>query len=364
MKKILLVCVTSQNVITFRKGLISHLQGKGYEVSVVAFDSEYKKEIEEMGVRFYSIEDSNRSLNPLKILTLKGRYQRLIKTIAPDVVFTFMLKPNIFGVMAAKAAGVDRIFSMVEGAGDVFINNSFKWKIIRTVVCFLYRMSFKHPNKVFFLNSDDKSEFVSRRLVKDDKCLTIPGVGVDLEHFAHKPLTNHKTFLMVARMLKTKGVIEYCECARRVRQNHPDAVFNYLGAEGNISLNDIQEYIDDGSINYLGVTKDVRPFLEACSCFVLPSYREGCSMSIMEAEAAGRCIITTDSIGCKDSVEDGYNGFIVPRKNVDSLVEKCIFILDNPATLEQMSANSRTFAEENFDSTKINNKIIYEMENI
>ena len=212
MKNVLLLCVTSQNVCTFRAGLIKKLQEKGCKVSVVAFDDEYKQEVAELGVDFYCVKDKNRSLNPLKILSLKGKYKKIIKEVNPDTVFTFMLKPNVFGTLAAKSAGVKQIYSMVEGAGDVFINNSLKWKIIRKAVCFLYKRAFKHSQKVFFLNHDDVAEFMSRKLVKASQCERVFGIGVDLNKFEFKPIKNKATFLMVARMLKTKGIYEFCKC--------------------------------------------------------------------------------------------------------------------------------------------------------
>ena len=358
MKKILLACVTSQNVITFRRGLISALQKDGYNVSVVAFDRDYESDIAELGVDFHCIEDSNRSLNPLRILSLKCRYKSLIKSISPGVVFTFMLKPNIFATLAAHSSGVKRIFSMVEGAGDVFINNGLKWKAIRSVVCFLYKRSFRYSNKVFFLNTDDKEEFVARKLVTEEQAEVIKGIGVDLDHFAQKPLKNYNTFLMVARMLRTKGVLDYCECARRVKKIHPEVVFNYLGAEGNITLADIKEYIDDGSINYLGTTKDVRPYYEDSTFLILPSHREGCPVSVMEASAVGRGFITTVAPGCKQAALEGYNGFFVDIGNVDTLVQRCVDVLENPKKTEQMCENSRKFAEENFDQKMINENLI------
>ena len=360
MKKILLLCVTSQNIITFRAGFIKTLQEKGYEVTVVAFDDEYQEEIQKLNVAFYCVKEENRGMNPLKILTLKGKYKKLIKQIQPDVVFTFMLKPNTFGVMASKSAGVKNIYSMVEGAGDVFIHNSLKWKIIRFVVCKLYKKSFKRVKKVFFLNNDDKAEFIKRKLVKAEQCVVIHGIGVDLEKFAFKPVKNEKTFLMIARMLETKGVYEYCQCARIVKQKYPDAVFNYLGAEGNVKISDIQEYIDDGSINYLGTTKDVRPYLEECTAFVLPSYREGMSMSIMEAAATGRAVLATDTVGCRDSIINEYNGFLVEKKNYQDLAKKCIWTIENFEQVKKMGGNSRIFAEKEFDSKKIN-QAIYEV---
>ena len=359
MKKILLLCVTSQNVITFRAGFIKTLQEKGYEVSVIAFDDEYKEDIKALNVEFYCIKEENRGTNPLKILSLKGKYKKLIKQIQPDIVFTFQLKPNTFGAMATKAAKIKNIYSMVEGAGDVFIHNSLKWKLVRFVVCRLYRKSLKKVRKVFFLNNDDRLEFVKRKLVKEEQCEVIHGIGVDLEKFAFKPIKNYRSFLMIARMLETKGVYEYCKCARIVKQQYPDAVFNYLGAEGTVTLNDIQEYIDDGSINYLGTTKDVRPYLEDCSAFVLPSYREGMSMSIMEAEATGRAILTSDNVGCRDSIINEYNGFLVAKKDYQALAEKCCALIENQQKAIEMGANSRQFAEKQFDSKMIN-KLIYE----
>lgn len=362
MKKILLVCVTSQNVITFRKSLIKALQDNGYSVSVIAFDRDYEEEIIALGVDFYCIEDSNRSLNPLRILTLKSRYKKLILKIAPDTVFTFMLKPNIFGVLAARSAGVRNIFSMVEGAGDVFVNDSLKWKAIRSVVSFLYKASFKHARRVFFLNTDDIEEFTLRKLLPKEKCELIHGIGVDLDHFAERPVTNHRSFLMVARMIKTKGTLDYCECARRVKKVYPDAEFNYLGGEGNITVEDIREYIDDGSINYLGTSKDVRPFLDKCTFLVLPSYREGCPVSVMEAESVGRGILTTKTPGCKDTVDEGYNGFLVECHDVDSMVERCIFVIEHPDKADEMGVNSRHFAEEHFNQHLINEQIISVLE--
>ncbi len=359
--KILLICNTSDSVINFRRPLIEKFQAEGNTVSVIAFDEQRRDKIEALGVAFYCVRDRNRALNPLKLFSLKKHYLSLIRKIGPSIVFTFMLKPNIFGVRAAKKAGVPKIFSMVEGAGDVFVNNGLKWKLIRVAVCKMYRKSFRYAKKVFFLNGDDKAEFLSRKLVKEEQCEVVPGIGVDLERFAFKPIINHHVFLMVARMLKTKGVMEYCAAARLVRQSHPEAVFNYLGAEGTIRVADIQEYIDDGSICYLGTAEDVRPHLENCVLLLLSSYREGMPMSIMEAEATGRGIVASNSIGCKDTVVEGYNGFLIERGDYRAMAEKCIYILEHPQEADLMGKNSRKFAEEKFDQKEINSKIYEEV---
>ena len=360
--KVLLIVTKSETVLNFRRGLIEQLLGKGHDVTVIAHDDERKQEVRALGVGFYCVQQNNREINPFSILRYSGQLKRIIQSVQPEVVFTFQLKPNTFGIFAAESAQVKRIYAMVEGAGDVFINQSAKWKLIRFVVCGLYKKAFSCTKRVFFLNEDDKADFVARGLVKPEKCEVIPGVGVDLKRFSQKPVKNIRSFLMVARMLKTKGVFEYCKCARLVKQKYPDAVFNYLGSEGNVKVSDIQEYIDDGSVNYLGTVKDVRPYLEECTLLLLSSYREGMPMSIMEAEAVGRGIITSDGVGCKDTVVEGYNGFLAPRGDYETMAEKCIYVIEHPEEAVRMGENSRRFAEERFDQKKINQYIVNTLE--
>ena len=355
--KIALLCVKSISVVWFRKTLIKELVKRGHDVTVVAFDRENEEEIKSYGANFCLCDDSNRSINPLKILTLSKRYSKIIKEISPDLVFTFMLKPNLFGVLGAKKAGVDNIYSMVEGAGDVFIYNTLKWKLIRKFVCIMYKKAFKHSKKVFFLNTDDQADFINRGLVKEEQCEIIHGIGVDLERFAYEPVVNHSSFLMIARMLKTKGIMEYCEAAKEVKKIYPNAEFNYLGSEGTVKIEDLKEYIDAGIINHLGVTSDVRPFIKNSAVNVLPSYREGLGLVNAEAGAIGRPSITCDTIGTRDTVIDGYNGFLVPVGDSHALAEKMIYFLEHPDAVESMGVNARNFSEKMFDYKVINDKI-------
>lgn len=355
----MLIVNKSESVINFRRGLINQLKAKGHCVAVIAQDNERRQDIAGLGVAFYCVEQDNRGMNPFSILRYFTQIRKILKDEAPDMVFTFQLKANIFGVNAARTAGIERIYSMVEGAGDIFIKQSFIWKLIRFVTCLLYKRAFRHAKKVFFLNSEDKAEFLSRKLLPEGKSVVIPGIGVDLEHFAHKPLKNQRTFLMVARLHREKGVFEYCECARLVKKKYPDASFNYLGPEREIKVSDIQSYIDEGSVNYLGSVHDVRPYLEDCTFLLLPSYyREGLPMSIMEAEAVGRGIITCDNVGCRDTVTDGYNGFLLPPRDSKALAEKCIYVIEHPEEAIRMGQNSRRFAEEQFDQKKINAELV------
>lgn len=299
---------------------------------------------------------------PLLFLGISKKMIQVIKKERPDVIFTYQMKPNIFGAISGWLCGVHRIYPMIEGMGDVYTNTGFKWRCIRLVADMLYRSSLLVTQKVFFLNNDDKEEFLRRKLTKKEKCLVVHGIGVDLEKFSYTPTQNERTFLMAARMLKTKGIYEYCKCARIVKQKYPDAVFGYLGAEATVKLSDIQEYIDDGSIAYYGTTQDVRPYLAEATAVLLPSYREGCPVSIMEAEAMGCAVIVSNSVGCKDTVVDGFNGFIVKKRDYEAMAEKAIWCIEHPEETKKMGVNARAFAEERFNAQKIN-EVVYEVSN-
>ena len=357
-KKILLLCATSKMVLSFRTDLIKKFQKEGYQVGVCAFDDDFKKQIEDLGVVFYCTSDNNRSINPFKILSLKSKYVKIIKDFNPEVVFTFMLKPNVFGPLACKSLGVKKVYSMVEGAGDTFVKKGIIWSFIRAFVCSLYKKAFKISNEVFFLNEDDKAEFIQRKLVKEEKANIIGGIGVNLEKFSFTPIKNYNNFIMVSRLIESKGVIEFCKCAREVKKIYPSVNFSLLGGEGNLTKEDIKDFIDDNSVNYLGETNSVVSYLQDASVFILPSrYREGLPMSIMEAESVGRAIITTDNVGCRDAIKEGFNGFLVPVNDICAIKEKCVYFIENPDKVEEMGKNSRQFAEQNFDQIKINQKL-------
>jgi len=358
--KILLICSTSNSIIGFRKKLIEKLIENNHKIVAIAFDSKNKNQIESMGIEFYNVEDNNRSINPLKILTLKNKLFKIIKKVNPTRVVTFMLKPNVFGVLAAKKAKVKKVYSMVEGAGDAFVRTGAKWGLIRTIVCMLYRRAFKYSTKVIFLNTDDRKEFIDKKLVVPQKALLINGIGVDVEHFNFKKphVSETMEFLMVSRLMKTKGIFEYCEAARKVKEAGYNAVFNLLGGSGTESIDDIKEYIKEGSVNYLGETNNVIPYLEKTNVLVLPSYREGLPMSVMEAESVGRAIIVSDVPGCRDSIIDKYNGEFVKAKDVDSLAQKMEEFINDKGKVLSYSLNSRRLAEERFDQKKINEMLV------
>jgi len=356
--KILIITPTSWQITNFRSYLIKLLQKNNHDISVITFDSKHKEEIIDNNIKFYFVPDNNRSKNPFRILTLKAKLLKKINIIKPDVVLTFMLKPNTYGVLAAKKAGTKRIYSVVEGAGDVFVNQSVLWKLIRIYVQHLYKKSFVNNHKVFFLNKDDRQEFIDRKIVNITKTDIIHGIGVDTNKFNYEPIKNDSVFLMVARMLRNKGVYEYLECARIVKKMYPNVVFNYVGGEGDIGYSDIREYIEDGSIIYYGYTNDVKRFYADSTVFVLPSYREGFPVSIMEAQSTGRMVITTKTNGCKETVIDGHNGFLIEKCNTNSLVDKVLWCVNNKDKVKKMGDKARIFAENNFNENKVNSEFL------
>ena len=356
--KIALIVSKSYTVLTFRKKLIMALKNNDYEVIVIAQDNDKEKEIKDLGVKFYYFTQNNRSVNPFSSIKYMNYIKRILKKEKTDIVFTFQAKPNTFGAIAAKKAKVSKIYSMVEGAGDVFNYNTLKWKLIRFISCRLYKTAFKKIKKVFFLNNDDLSEFKKRKLIEDKQGIVINGIGVDLDKFKYEPILNYDSVIMVSRLVKTKGIYDYINVAKKVKSIYPNLKFEIVGPEGDISVEDISEHIKSDTICYLGMVDDVRDYLRKSFCFVLPSYREGLPMSIMEAEAVGRPIITTNCVGCKETVKDGYNGYLVNLHDVDEMANKIIWLYESKEECNRIGMNSRKLAEELFDSNVINDKII------
>ena len=359
MKKVLFICTSSQSIYNFRLPLIRKMESAGYSVETVSFDDKYRDLLMQNDVRNHCIDHDGRTVNPFKIRDLKRKIREQIGILKPDIVCTFMAKPNVYGSLAARQAGVKKLFSMVEGAGDPFIRSGIKWKLVKKAECRLYKKVFRYAAKVFFLNQDDKRVFLDLHLLKKEQAAIINGVGVDLKRFTYKEIDEtSNTFIMVARMLTTKGVLDYCECARLVRSKNPCARFLYLGAEGDLRVPDIDSYVKNKDVEYLGNVPDVRPYLEAALMMVLPSYREGKPVSVMEAAAVGRGVIVSDCIGCRDMVVDGFNGFLVKPKDPEEMAGICLEVLNNKTIAKRMGYHSRIIAETVFDQDVINDRIL------
>ena len=287
----------------------------------------------------------------------------------PHLVLTFQPKPNVYGILAAALARVPLRAAVVEGLGFAFTpgEDTLKKRLVRAVLKVLYRLSFAFAHKVFFLNPDDLKEFVSQGLVRPEKAVLLGGIGVPLEEWPPAPPhLEPLTFTLIARLLKEKGVREFAEAARRVKAKHPEARFLLIGPldtnPGAIPEEEVRSWVGEGVLEWIPWTDDVRPYLRQTSVYVLPSsYREGVPRSTQEALAMARPVITTDAPGCRETVVDGVNGFLVPPRDPEALAEAMERFIQDPSLVEQMGWESRKLAEERFDAYKINARLLSEL---
>lgn len=356
--KILLICEASWTVISFRKELVEYLNSQGHETYLITGDDDRLEEISSF-TNAKLIRFTNRSMNPIKLTKLKKSIRNYIKEIKPDVVMSFFIKPNTVGVKAAYQAGVRNIFPMVEGLGDPFQPKNFKGKLIRFVCTSMYKSAFKKAKKVFFLNHDDHKYFIEHKMCKESQGVVIPGIGIDTSKFSVTPLPKDNSVLMMSRLIESKGIYDFCKIARRVREENPNITFNLLGKEASISKEDLKEYIENGDINYLGATNDVKPYIEKSSLLLLPStYREGLPRSILEAMAMGRATAAYKNVGVNECVYDKETGVLSKPHDIEGLAKEIINLFNNKEILAQYGKNARKKAEEVFDSSIVNKKIL------
>ena len=317
-KKIVIIANTSWFVLNFKSGLIKSLQDLGHDVIVVAPKDEYSNILEKMGCLFYDIYINNKGTNPLEDLLLIYRFYKLFLKIKPDILLLHTIKPNLYASFAGRISSVP-VINTITGLGTVFLNDNFSSKIAR----FLYSISLKSSKKVFFENPDDRQLFIDKKLVSSKKTDIIAGSGINTD--VYKPFeeniqNQNLTFMMIARLVKDKGIIEYIEAIKIIKEKYPNIVFKLLGTlyPGNptaVSEDELNSWIDEGLINYLGHSDDVMSEILKVDCVVLPSYREGLSRVLLEAGSLAKPIITTNTPGCKDVVDDGINGFLCEVKN-------------------------------------------------
>lgn len=361
--KILVISPKNKTVFNFRGDLIRDMISNGNEVMVVGPNKEYVDDIMALGVSEFIevplVKDNTSIKGDLAYLkSLKA----VIKEKTPDLVFSYTIKPVIYGSIAAKSAGVRNIYAMVTGLGRVYASGGIKTKIVRLITKMLYKKAFKACNKVIFQNSDDIAELVKGGYLPESKTAKVDGSGVNMQRFARTDLPEKPVFLMVSRIIREKGVIEYCEAARIVKSECPQARFILLGgfdsSIGALKKEDIQAYIDDGSIELPGEVKDPVAYYNAASVFVLPSYyREGLPRTILEAMSCGRAVITTDWPGCRDAVTDGENGFLVEPKNSSALAERMLTLAIDRELLEKMAECSYEKCKNQYEVGIINDRM-------
>lgn len=350
----------NKTVFNFRGDLIKHMIAEGNEVYVTGPNRDYEEDILALGVKelieIPFVKDNTSIRGDLSYLR---SVRHAIRSLKPDLVFSYTIKPVIYGSIAAKSAKVPHIYAMVTGLGRVYANNGLKTKIVRMVTKILYKKAFKACDRVIFQNGDDIEELVAGGYLIKEKTAQVNGSGVNMKRFLKTPLPEAPTFLMVSRVIREKGIMEYCEAARSVRKEFPNVKCILLGgfdtSIGALQRGDIEQYIADGSIEYPGEVKDPVSYFEKSSVFVLPSYyREGLPRTILEAMACGRPVITTDWPGCREPVEDGVNGYLVPVKDSESLADRMKQIINNSVQLNQMSEAAYKTCTEKYDVNIIN----------
>jgi glycosyltransferase involved in cell wall biosynthesis len=353
-KKIIIVANTSWYLFNFRLNLMLHLQNLGYEIIAVAPLDDYSSRFAAHGIQFNEMPMDNKGTNPLNDSLLILRFMLLFLKFKPGCILSYTPKCNIYGALAAGFINIP-IINNVSGLGTAFIRENLVTKIVK----WLYIVSLRKSAKIFFQNKDDLSLFIDKGLVKAELTDLLPGSGVDVHRFTPGENSIPRTkfvFLLVARMLKDKGIIELVEATQLLKNQYPRIECQLLGFldvknPSAVSLEEMQAWVNEGIVNYLGVSDSVVDFLRQADCVVLPSYyREGVPRSLLEAASVGKPIITTDAVGCREVVDDGINGFLCEPRNVNDLKDKMEkMLLLSEAERLKMGCNGRNKALKQFD---------------
>ncbi|KTF13170.1 glycosyltransferase family 4 protein [Pseudoalteromonas sp. H103] len=345
---------TSWYLYNFRKNTILAMLAAGNKVFAIAPQDEYSKKLEELGCEFININIDSGGTNPINDLGTLYNFYKIYKNYTIDIVLNFTPKNNIYSTLAARLAGVKSI-NNIAGLGTLFISESLASKIARV----LYKYSQSKADFIFFQNEDDRALFKSHKIAQNVKSDRLPGSGADLSRFIVSPAPDDGVtrFLLIARMLFDKGIGQYVEAARALKSKYGDAVeFRLLGFldvdnPSAVSKAQMNTWVDEGVVNYLGTSDNVEAEIAQVDCMVLPSYyREGVPKSLLEAGAMGKPIVTTDNVGCRETVDDAYNGFICEPRSTESLTHA----LDKIVTMSHeqrlvLGNNSRIKIEQEFD---------------
>jgi len=331
MQKVVIVVNNAWYAYNFRFNLVKGLKKKGYEVVFIAPYDEKYSELLKQEFEFFNINIDAKGINPISDFKIMVSLYNLYKEMKPDVILTFTIKPNIYSSIVSALLGIKSI-SNITGLGTLFIKET----LITKVAKLLYKVALGFNSRVFFQNSDDKELFINNNLVSENKCELLPGSGVDLNKFIPrvKNINDDKfIFLLIARLLKDKGLLEFIEAIKIVKNKYSDVEFQILGEVGvanktAVTQEELQTWIDDSLVNYLGTTDSVQDVIADVDCVVLPSYREGTPRSLLEACAMEKPIIATNVPGCKEVVDNGVNGFLCEVKSAGDLADKMKMMID------------------------------------
>lgn len=369
MKPIIIVGALPNSLINFRGELLKAIANKNYPTIGMAESStpDICEKLQNIGVNFHSYPVERNGLNPLADLKTLKVLRSTFKTLQPTAVLAYTIKPIIWGGVASRVSPSIQFYAMIEGVGYAFQGTTWRRKLLTFIASQLYKIALLNARKVIFLNPDNLSEFVNRKIIPEHKAYIVNGTGIDLNLYNYTPLSNRQPiFLTIGRLLGEKGFREYVQAAQIVKAHYPEATFQLLGPEDpspdGISLDEVQSWIDQGWIEYLGSTNDVRPYLQNCHIYVLPSYHEGMPRTVLEAMATGRPILTTDVPGCRETVVNGENGYLVTKADAKVLAERMIWFVENRDQWECMGRCSRELAEERYDVHEVNAQLMEIME--
>lgn len=334
----------------FRTDVIISLVKANHEVLLLAPEDEFAGQLASLGARVILLKSlSRKGLNPVKDVMLYWEFRRIYATEKPDVIIQYTIKPNIYSTLAARHYKIPTI-AVVTGLGYAFINKGFVTFVARK----LYRSAFRKATRVWFLNHDDFDFFITHRLVDRQKALIIPGEGINcLDTFNPELVTVDSDgssafkFLFIGRLLYDKGIAEYVAAGRQIKKKYPNVTFSivgYLNVDNPTAVqeSELDTWVQEGWVSYLGAVTDVRPVIASCDCIVLPSYREGMSTTLQESAAMSKPLIASNITGCKELIDDGRSGFLCHVKDVDSLVS-CMERMINltPTERRSMGQNGR-----------------------
>ena len=378
MNKFLIIASYPVSILKFRGALIKALQDKGFEIHVAAPEFEvYPEERDSLIALGYTVHDipmQRTGTNPLNDAKTLSALYLLMKKIKPSHVMGYTIKPVIYGSLAAKLARVPHRFALITGLGYAFQGadeQNYKKSNLQKIMHKLYSVALATTHKVFFQNPDDEALFKSMSILTPNASTTvINGSGVDISEYSVQPFATIDDiliprFLLIARLLGDKGVREYAQAAKIIKDKYPQAQFDLVGwIDDNpdaIEQKELDNWINEGLFNFWGKLDDVKPAIAASSIYVLPSYREGTPRTVLEAMAMGRPIVTTDAPGCRETVIDGYNGYLVPVKAVEELAAAMERFIVNPELIIEMGKASRQLVEEKFDVDAVNQSMLEAM---
>ncbi|MGE6392581.1 glycosyltransferase family 4 protein [Psychrobacter pacificensis] len=376
--KFLIIASYPASILKFRGALIVAIQDAGFEIHIAAPEFEvYPEECDSLIALGYTVHDipmQRTGTNPLKDAKTLSALYLLMKKIKPDYVLGYTIKPVIYGSLAAKLARVPHIFALITGLGYAFSGaeeKGYKKSNLQKVMHQLYAAALLTTDKVFFQNPDDQALFKKMGILKPSTPSTVVnGSGVNVSEYSVAPLPTENDvpvprFLLIARLLGAKGVSEYAQAAAMIKSRYPSVQFDLVGwvddNPDSIEQRELDAWIEDGLFNFLGKLNDVKPAIADSSVYVLPSYREGTPRTVLEAMAMGRAVITTDAPGCRETVIDGYNGYLVPVKDADALAEAMQKFIDEPELIVKMGRAARQVAMDKFDVNTVNQRMLTEM---